>query len=276
MAAQKSVIFIHVPKAAGTTLNRLIEWEYPLLQIYSVDPYFFKWSSAHLWRLSKRRLKRFRVFKGHMMFGLHEILPQPATYITILRDPVDRVMSAFYFMRNYKLHPLYWKFRRENWTLEDFVTRLPRDNVQCKFIGGAVYEEPCTAEICERAKENLVRHFSVAGLLERFEESLALLKLRFGWRLNNYSSFNVTRTRPNKRDLPKSTLELIQERNRFDIELYECGAQLFQAAVNKNAGEVSDILRELEAARIQNRLSSARFSICSAARKAINRAYSAL
>jgi hypothetical protein len=276
MAAQESVILIHVPKAAGTTLNRLIEWEYPLLKIYSVDPYFFRWSRAHLWRLSKDRLTRFRVFKGHMMFGLHEILPQPCTYITILRDPVDRVMSAFYFTRNYKLHPLYWKLSRENWTLEDFVTHLPRDNVQCKFIAGAVYKEPCTAEICERAKENLVRHFSVVGLLERFEESLALMKLRFGWTLKNYSSFNVARTRPHKRDLPKSTLDLIQERNRFDIELYECGAKLFQAAVNKNAGEVSGILRELEVARVQNRLSSARFLICSAARKAINRAYSAL
>jgi hypothetical protein len=42
-----------------------------------------------------------------MIFGLHEILPQAATYITILRDPVDRVMSAFYFVRTYKLHPLY-------------------------------------------------------------------------------------------------------------------------------------------------------------------------
>jgi hypothetical protein len=276
MAAQQSVIFIHVPKAAGTTLNRLIEWEYPLLEIYSVDPYFFKWSSAHLWRLPKQRLKRFRVFKGHMMFGLHEILPQPATYITILRDPVDRVMSAFYFMRSYKLHPLYWKFRRENWTLEDFVTRLPRDNVQCKFIAGAIYEEPCTAEICERAKENLIRYFSVVGLLERFEESLALMKLRFGWMLKNYSSFNVTRVRPNKRDLPKSTLDLIVERNRFDIELYECGAKLFQAAVNKNAAKVGHIVRELQAARIHDRLSSARFLICSAGRKAISRAYSAL
>ena len=134
----------------------------------------------------------------------------------------------------------------------------------------------CTAEICGKAKDNLLRHFSVVGLLECFEESLALMKLRFGWTLKNYSSFNVTRTRPHKRDVPKSTLDLIQERNRFDIELYQCAAQLFQAAVNKNAGEVSGILGELEAARIQNRLSSARFLISSAGRKAINRAYSAL
>jgi len=54
--------------------------------------------------------------------------------------------------------------------------RLPRDNVQCKFIAGAVYELPCTAEICGKAKDNLLRHFSVVGLLERFEESLALME----------------------------------------------------------------------------------------------------
>jgi hypothetical protein len=104
----------------------------------------------------------------------------------------------------------------------------------------------------------------VVGLLERFEESLALMKLRFGWTLKNYSSFNVTRTRANKRDLPTSTLDLIAERNSFDIALYQCAAKLFQDAVTKNAGEVSRIVCELEAARTQDRLSSARFLICSA------------
>jgi hypothetical protein len=47
------------------------------------------------------------------------------------------------------------------------------------------------------------------------------MKLRFGWTLKKYSSFNVTRIRPHKRDLPKSTFDLIVERNRFDIEFYE-------------------------------------------------------
>jgi galactose-3-O-sulfotransferase len=277
-AAAEAVIFLHVPKSAGTTLNRLIEWEYPLFEIYSVDPVFFEWSSARLRRLSKRRLMKFRVFKGHMVFGLHEILPQPSTYITVLREPIDRVISAFYFMRNYKLHPLYWKFRRENWTLEDFVRRSPRENVQCKILAGAEYEKPCTAKIFAKAKANLFQYFSVVGLSERFEESLALMKLRFGWKLENYSSFNVTRTRPKKRDLPPSLLDLIAEKNGFDIALYECAAKLFQDAVNKNAAEINQIARDLEAARarIQDPLSSALFSICSAGRKAISRAYSAV
>ena len=271
----EALIFLHIPKSAGTTLNRLIEWEYPLFDMYSVDPVFFRWSRARLWRLSKRRLQRFRVFKGHMPFGLHELLPQPATYITVMRGAVERVISAYYFMSNYMLHPNYWKFRREGWTLEDFVRRSPRENVQTKMIAGADYDAPCTAETLLRAKENL-QHFSVVGLTERFEESLALMKLRFGWKFDSYCSFNVTRKRPKKRELPQSTLDLIAERNRFDMELYECARNLFEETINKNAAEVGRVLRELESARIQDPVHAGLFSVKAAARKAVNRAYSAL
>jgi hypothetical protein len=271
----EALIFLHVPKSAGTTLNRLIEWEYPLFEMYSVDPVLSQWSRAHLWRLPKQRLQRFRVFKGHMPFGLHEVLPQPATYIAVMRGAVERVISAYYFMSNYKLHPNYRKFRREFWTLEDFVRRSPRENVQTKMIAGADYDAPCTAETLLKAKENL-QHFSVLGLTERFEESLALMKLRFGWKLKSYSSFNVTRMRPKKRDLPQSTLDLIAERNRFDIELYECAAKRFAETINKNATEVSRVRQELELARIQDPLRAALFSMRAITRKAINRVYSAL
>ena len=113
--ASEAVIFLHVPKAAGSTLNRLIEWEYPLFEMYSIDPVFDRFSWAHLQRLSTERLRRTRIFKGHMLFGLHAILPQPATYITVLREPVDRLLSSYYFMRGYKLHPLYWTFKRREW-----------------------------------------------------------------------------------------------------------------------------------------------------------------
>jgi hypothetical protein len=274
----EAVIFLHLPKTAGTTLNRLIEWEYPLFQMYSIDPVFFRWSWKHLQHLSEKRLKRTRVFKGHMLFGLHEILPQPATYITVLREPVDRVISAFYFMRNYKLHPLYWKMRRGNWSLEDFVRRSLRENVQCKVLAGAEYEKPCTQEICERAKENLLRYFSVVGLSERFEESLALMKLRFGWKLERYSSFNVTRSRPRKAEIPQSTLDLIAERNSLDLSLYELAAKVFQAAVERHGVEVSQVAHELKVtqARSQAPLDSLRFSLGAAGRKAINRAYSSI
>ncbi len=32
--SDEAVIFLHLPKTAGTTVNRLIEWEYPLSEMY--------------------------------------------------------------------------------------------------------------------------------------------------------------------------------------------------------------------------------------------------
>jgi Sulfotransferase family len=276
LAPEQALIFLHIPKSAGTTVNRLIEGEYPLFEIFSVDPVFSRWSCRHLWSLPPERLKRFRILKGHMLFGLHKILPQPATYFAVFRDPINRVISAFYFMRNYILHPNYWTFRRLNWQLEDFVRNSPRDNVQTKIVAGAPYEEPCTPEIFEQAKQNLCSHFSVVGLSERFEESLALMKVRYGWKLEAYHSFNITRSRPRKRELPQAILDLIAEKNAFDIALYQLASELFHKSVEQNATAVNAVVQSLESARIRNPLSAKLFSLRAAARKAINRGYSAL
>jgi len=274
----EAIIFLHVPKTAGTTLNRLIEWEYPIFQMYSIDPVLFEWSAAHLRNLPRERLAKTRMFKGHMLFGLHEVLPQPSTYITVLRDPVERSLSAFYYMRTYKLHPLYWKLRRENWTLERYIERTTRDNVQCKVIAGANYHAPCTDEIFETAKQHLDRYFSVVGLSERLEESLALMKLRFGWQLKSYSAFNVTRSRPKKGDLSQTTLDLIRDRNKYDVELYRLAVQRFETDLAQVADKVAGIVDQLKVARsrAEGPVNSALLSLRAEVRKAINRAYSAI
>ncbi len=38
--------------------------------------------------LSEERRRRLRVVRGHAVYGIHEFLPQGATYITMLREPV--------------------------------------------------------------------------------------------------------------------------------------------------------------------------------------------
>ena len=104
------------------------------------------------------------------------------------------------------------------------------------------------------------------------------MKLRFGWKLNSYASFNVTRARPKKRDLSAGTLDLIREKNCFDIELYDRAKVIFEETVGAAELEVKRIASELEDARArsQGSLGSTLFSFRAATRKAINRVYSAI
>ena len=66
---------------------------------------------------------------------------------------------------------------------------------------------------------------------------------------NNLRRFNVTRPRPKKHDLPQSTLDLITEKNLFDVMFYNYAARLFQEAVDKSASQVSCIARKLASNR---------------------------
>lgn len=276
---EEALIFLHLPKCAGTTLNRIIEWEYDPLRVFSIDPVLFLWSYKKLNRWPAKRLAKMQVFKGHMPFGIHRRLPQPSTYITFLRDPVERVISAYYFARNYLLHP------KHRWisklTLEEYGRVSPNHNVQCKYISGRPFvgdfhAGDCDEEMLETAKGNLNRYFSMVGLTERFDEGLAMLKIMFGWEIAKYAKFNVTRSRQAKTSLSPGTVELIAERNKYDVALYEYASAIFDRTRAQYGSEVQRQIDRVSQAKALTRVESMYYFCASAARKGISRVHSAL
>ena len=274
-----TLIYLHLPKCGGTTLNRLMEWEYPILLTYSIDPSFFRWSWYRLQRWSPARLARMRVIKGHMPFGIHRRITRPATYITVLREPVERVISEYYFALHYRLHPQHE--RMQKLTLEEYATTTPHHNLQCKLLAGMAGPRdflagPCTDETLAVAKANLAEHFTLAGLTERFDETLALLKVMLGWRLDHYASFNVTRVRPRKDAVPEATQRIIAEVNRYDVELYGHVVPLFEQALERHRDAVTAALEEVRSAGDLGPVGKVAYQAASTFRKGIARVHSAM
>src|SRR5205823_8424847 len=94
----EALIFLHIPKTAGTTLNRIIEWQYSPLSIFTIDPHGIRATPERFKTLSERRRRQLRVVRGHMVYGIHEFLPQCASYMSMLRHPVARLLSAYSFI----------------------------------------------------------------------------------------------------------------------------------------------------------------------------------
>jgi Galactose-3-O-sulfotransferase len=271
---REALIFLHIPKTAGTTLNRIIEWQYNPVSIFTVDPHRIRATVARFKKVSEQRRRRFRVVRGHLLYGIHEFLPQGATYITMLREPVARVLSTYAFILRRPLHPLHRKLKAGRLGVEDLIQMTPhRQNLQCRFISGIGFGPNCDERVLEVAKENLAREFRVVGLCERFQESLCLMIAAFGWKVPFYTNRKVTKSRPS---IEPNGIDMIREYNRFDLDLYDFARRLFEENLRRNAEVISKGLATLNSRRERGCLETSWYSALSAARFLITKAVSAL
>lgn len=232
-----SVIFLHIPKTAGTTLHTILERQYEAHTIFTIDN--DKKYIDDFKQLSESQKEKIRLLKGHMYFGLHESFPQPSTYITVMRDPVERVISHYYYVLCDSHNHLHQEVISQNISLKDFVSRgmcRNLDNGQTRHlstIGADVAYGKCSTEMLESAKKNIQEHFAVVGLSERFDETLVLMQKRFQWQVPVYSKQNVNKNRLFKKDISQDTLKVLKSYNQLDIELYQYVKEIFEEQINQ-------------------------------------------
>jgi hypothetical protein len=253
---ERAIVFLHIPKTAGTTLHRIIERQYRPEELYS--PGLTKGHQVgELAKLSEERRAEIRMFRGHMGFGVDRHLPVPATYMTILREPIDRVVSYYYFIRRTPDHYLHDFVEFGETDLKTFVdskAHVMIDNAQTRVLSGVWHGPPfggCTEEMLETAKSNLRDRFAVVGLTERFDETLLLMKRAFGWRNVFYTRQNVSSRRPSRKELAPETLQAIASTNQLDIALYRYAAGLFEEQVSRYG---SSFVAQVKAFRLTNEL----------------------
>lgn len=250
------VIFLHIPKTAGTTLRYIIQYQYKPSAIYEL----YGPSATHserleeFKRLSDARKAEIKIVNAHLGFGLHEFLPQPCTYITFLRNPVDRVVSMYYYFQRTGNNYV------QNLTLKEFIQTYggARDNMT-KYLSGEKLKiqlnDPnneidyqCSSESLETAKSNLKKHFKIIGIAERFDESLILLKNKLGWKVPLYDKNNVSKNRPSTKEVSKDTLNLIEKFNEFDIQLYEYAKEIFEELIVQQGSSFETEIQEFKEA----------------------------
>jgi hypothetical protein len=236
----ETVIFLHIPKAAGTTLLQVIHNQYPPKDCFEFGSDAI--SSVDAFKaMSAKKKQQIKMLSGHMGFGLHQFMPQSTTYITILREPVARVVSYYYHVLDNPTHYLYELVTKENLDLEAFSNSqltAEIDNGQTRLLAGPEFMwtipyGQCTSDLLEMAKQNLKKHFSVVGTADQFDKTLILLKLILGWKNLSYTRANVNERHPEKKQIPSQASVNIQRDNQLDIQLYEFAQQLLTEEINQ-------------------------------------------
>ena len=252
-----AVIFLHIPKTAGLTLRDVLRRQAADGRVY--EPHL-KPSQARVRHLrhvveggeepevepggdrnrghvealaamGPERVAGLRILYGHLWFGIHRALPAEgisSTYLTILRDPVDRVLSLY--QHRVEKHGL-------QQTVEEYVAAdrdaPARDGQVRRLVGSQaeLYRAPVTDEMLATAKRHVEERFAVVGLTERFDETVVLLGRVFGWSDVRYVRRNVRTGRPRREQLSAEAVAAIEERNRHDRELYRFAAERLERQI---------------------------------------------
>jgi hypothetical protein len=164
---------------------------------------------------------KLKLLKGHQEFGLHNYFTKKSEYITFLRDPIERIISYFFYFKRRPNHRLYkLNLFNDEMSLYDFVTKVKAgdiNNGQIRFISGIADKKEF---MLEKAIENIERHFSFVGTLEKFDESLIILQKMYNWSSPYYKISNKTEGRPKLSIIDNKTVEAIKNLNSEDIYLY--------------------------------------------------------
>jgi hypothetical protein len=251
-AADKTLIFVHVPKAAGTTLLRILAAQYRGDGFHRCDLQL-PGALESLLTMPDAQKAALRCVGGHLPFGLHRYLPQQASYLTMLRHPVSRFISKYHYLR--RTPGLVQRLGFEPGSLDSLdafiMEQLRRGtmNFQTRLIGGYLDwnaprppYDPLPPDAAWTAKDNLRQHFDVAGIVEKFHESVVLMKLAFGWRSAWYAGRNINRARP-REDVPVKTRSVIERLNDQDMDLYAFAVERLAVRARELGDEFERSLR---------------------------------
>jgi len=227
------LIFIHIPKTAGTTFSAILDRNYKKSRIVSIYPNLGM-TASDFRRLPERLTERMECVRGHFDYGLHKSIQRPFTYMTFLRHPAEHLRSRYNHMRTSRFHSLHY-LAKQGMSLGEFA-RMPPDNFQTRTLAGIemIPGKPhprLSQEHLDLARENLEKHFCEVGITERFDESLILIKKRLGLERIHYVRRNVRRRLERAEPLKSPTRQAMEENSRLDLALYDWAVARLDGAI---------------------------------------------
>jgi hypothetical protein len=230
IAPQGQIIFLHIPKTAGTNLDAIAsamsqktgKFHYQRLAVPRVpgrSPILITatWLGGLQQLVNKPNLleniEDNFFLSGHFPYGLHRHFSSPSKYVALFRHPLERELSSanFDYQRKYI----------EAEQLEFYLMDEMIDNPQVRLIAGTEYMTGvCSAETLAKAKENIERDFLLVAPHEDVNSFIQILASIQGWGIIAYAPLQITREKAVE-ELNPALTEALMKKHAWDLEFYQ-------------------------------------------------------
>ncbi len=220
-----TLLFMHIPKTAGTALRETMLNNYRQSEVAYLYPDPPGFPVRDLRDLPLEQRARFRFVVGHFQYGIHDQVPNESCYFAVVRDPLARVCSHYHYLVHHQ-HPLVLSQGRIR-TLREviegrFTANLDNLMVRC-FAGVDERDFPpgsINTEVYELALRHAEEAFIYIGHQQNLREAYSFLQDKFRWPWSMPPEVLNRGSYATDQPIADSDAELIRESNSWDCQLY--------------------------------------------------------
>jgi len=207
---------------------------------------------------SEADLERFRLYRGHFGYNLVNYLPVEPRVLTILRNPLERVVSHFEQIRRDPGHPWHGVLHQRRMGLREYLLdpqlSVEVTNTQVRQLSHRASQGQLAGMLARSdSQEDFARHWransavlpppdemldvalsrlekmEIVGTTDRLAKGVDIALWKLGGRPQpELQALNVNARRSRLEALPEDLLEVIREKNDLDTRLYERAGELLE------------------------------------------------
>lgn len=222
----RQLFFLHIPKTGGLTLRAILSRHFARRHVCTAN------GLGSFVRLSSQEIAQYRYFRGHLPYNITQLMPQPPVTITFLRDPLERTLSNYAYLRarnDLKLHPIAASHDLMGYLSHERVAHNQAD-MMTYYLGAdfPVRGYPYRHKNLDLAMERLEK-MAFVGITERYDDSIQLLTHTLQIPpVEQVEKRNASAERLRISDLSNDEYALIDEMTQIDQKLYAYAKSLFE------------------------------------------------
>jgi hypothetical protein len=219
----QNLLHFHIPKTGGTALRVYLADQLgdqhvsPAIAGLQLTDAYVRWGDM-------------RAISGHFCVRWGDRLLKDRFNLTVLRDPIDRFLSEFYFVKRHNSGRLL-NSKAQMLDLDAYLEALTPSDCEDALVqigmlfplGGELSETPVKLSVNDKvaAAMRAIEDFQLIGVQEDLDDFTCVLETMFGWQPKQLERVMVTAARIKKQELSPFQYRHLQRLLEPELEVYQ-------------------------------------------------------